>query len=647
MQATEMLTESGRIAEKLPGYESRLKQQEMTQAVVDAFEAQEHLIVEAGTGVGKSFAYLIPAIERATKHNQRVVISTHTIALQEQLIEKDIPFLQSIYPEEFSAVLVKGRSNYVGLRRLARTSTRQEQIFNSKKERSTLWEIEDWAYKTADGSLSDMPHKPDMRIWDRVRSDSDDCHGRHCPHFNNCFYQRARKRAAGAQLLIVNHAMLFSDLALRREGASILPDYDYVVLDEAHTVEQVAGDHLGSGISNTQLRYLLQMLHNERTGKGILHTLWGAPAIPAVVEVQRRAEDFFQELMLWHDQQFNWNGRLHESPPVENRLSTALIDLRDQMRDIYKGLEEESDRSEIHGLIARCKSMATTIDHWHQLQSQGWVYWLEIAQRRAPRISLKSRPIDVGPELKESLFDKIKSVVLTSATITTGEKVPFSYIRNRLGLQDTRTLLLGSEFDYPRQLKIYLETSMPDPSDTAAYMEASCDAIQKYVLQSDGGAFVLFTSYDMLNQCVEKLSDFFTRQQMPLFVHGSGMPRSLMLKKFRSTPRSVLFGADTFWAGVDVPGQALRNVIIVKLPFAVPNQPMIEARIEQIRESGGNPFMDFQVPESVLKLKQGVGRLIRTRKDSGIVVILDPRVTRKAYGKRFLRALPDGEMIRV
>lgn len=658
-----ILGDGGRIAKKLPGYEPRPQQLEMAGAVAAAFENGKHLLVEAGTGVGKSFAYLVPAIERVTRQGGRVVISTHTIALQEQLVEKDIPFLRSVFPEEFTAVLVKGRSNYIGLRRLARASAKQGALFDGKGQRAELWAIEDWAYKTTDGSLSDLPQQPGGAVWERVKSDADDCLGRKCPQFNACFYQRARRRAANAQLLIVNHALLFSDLAVRARGAAILPAYEYVVLDEAHTVERVAGDHLGFGTSNVQIRYLLNTLHSERTGRGVLAAGKGQSAAPTVREVRRVVEEYFAELLVWSSRQRNWNGRLREPPPVSQIVTPAMVELRDRLRDVREELQNEEDRLEFAGLIERCKEVAGAVADWHEQRTEGWVYWMAStgsgesgASHGAPesspamfgsrtRVTLAARPLDVGAELKAALFDKIKSAVLTSATLTTPTDDPFAYLRGRLGLSDATSLALGSPFDYRRQLTVHVEANLPEPSDMPSFMPAACEAIKKYTLKSAGRAFVLFTAYGLLRTCAERLADFFAEHDMPLLVQGSGMPRSLMLEKFRSMPRSVLFGTDTFWTGVDVPGEALSNVIIVKLPFAVPNEPMIEARIEQIRQAGGNPFMEFQVPEAVLKFRQGVGRLIRTKTDTGIVVILDPRVVSKPYGKQFLAALPDCEVV--
>lgn len=353
-----MLDKGGRIAKRLPGYEVRPQQLDMAQAAADAFEKGEHLLIEAGTGIGKSFAYLIPAIEHVTEQGGRVVISTHTIALQEQLIEKDIPFLRSVFPNEFSAVLVKGRSNYLGLRRLTRASSRQKQLFSTKKQLSELWRIEEWAYKTKDGSLSDLRKQPDETVWDLVRSDHDDCLGRQCPHFGKCFYQRARRRVANAQLLIVNHALLFSDLSVRRRGASILPSYDYVVLDEGHTVERVAGDHLGVSVVNNQVRHLLNTLHNERTGRGVLLRGPGEKIVPEVKRTREVVGGYFSELAVWHAGQTNWNGRLREPPPIEQRATDTLLELSDHLHKVHGDLQNEEDRSEFAGLIDAAASWA-------------------------------------------------------------------------------------------------------------------------------------------------------------------------------------------------------------------------------------------------------------------------------------------------
>ena len=640
MAILDALSPTGAIGRRLSGYEPRAEQMRMAKLVSAAFAENRHLVVEAGTGVGKSFAYLLPAIEQAVYEDKRVVISTHTIALQEQLIDKDIPFLCDAVDEDFTAVLVKGRTNYLGLRRLAQASSRQQKLFESTDDLHRLWQIEDWAYRTTDGSLSDLPFRPAPAVWEKVRSEPGNCLGRRCDHYQKCFYQQARRRARSAQLLIVNHALFFADLAVRRGGAGVLPKYDLVVLDEAHTVEQVAGDHLGTSVSQTQLRYLLSSLYNPRTDRGLLAALGDNEAMAAVIAAANAATVFFGAIADWNLARGRKSARLTEPVPVDNVLAQPLKELHRRLKALRGHAGSEEDRYEITAYIDRVERFTTELDGILRQADDKWVYWLEVAYRRNPRVSLKARPIDVGPILREYLFDK-QPVVLTSATLATGRGGDFDFIKSRLGLdENVETVRLGSPFDYARQVRIYIEAAMPDPTDRAAYATSCMAGIRKYVRMTDGRAFVLFTGYELMNQCADALESFFDDCGIALMVQGQGLTRSVMLSRFRQDTRSVIFGTDSFWTGVDVPGEALSNIIITRLPFLSPDRPDVEARIEQLRQNGDNAFMKFQLPEAVLRFKQGFGRLIRNRSDRGIVVVLDPRIRSKSYGHMFLDSLP-------
>ncbi len=648
----EIFSPGGLIAQHLDGYEFREEQLQMAHEVSRALTSSDHLIVEAGTGVGKSFAYLIPAISHALRSEQKVVISTNTISLQEQLVTKDIPFLQRVLPRDFNILLAKGRRNYLSRRRLKNLLNYERGLFDTYEEVEQLAAIEEWAEQSVDGSRADLPLQPHAQVWDKVASDRDNCLGRNCETYDTCFYFKVRREMHNADLLIINHHLLFSDLAIRQASDStmgILPDYDYLIIDEAHHLEATATSHASINFNNTRVKWLLDSLYNERSDDGLARRFNSSELEAQTIEAREQTNKLFNSI-LEEIKELDEGGygttlthRIHEGDFIENVLDAPLAAIEKTLKGLQDQAPTEDDEQEIIAHQRHCERLRDELDMLIRQNDPNYVYWIEISTRNhPPRIVLNATPANVNQMLQEYLFREKSSVIMTSATLSTNRN--FAYFKARVGINDCRELLVHSPFNFKEQVQLHIPKDMPDPR-SREFTSSVIDKIRHYLRLTHGKAFVLFTSYKMMDEVYDAIAPDLEEIGITAFKQGGDLSRTDMLEAFREDTDSVLFGTASFWEGVDVRGAALSNVIITRLPFEVPTHPVMEARVKQIKESGGDEFSEFSLPEAILRLKQGFGRLIRTKNDRGIVVILDPRIQTRSYGRAFLRSLPTCEIV--
>ncbi|MBA3512875.1 MAG: ATP-dependent DNA helicase [Pyrinomonadaceae bacterium] len=630
----EIFGPDGLIANAHPDYEYRPGQIQMARAVMRAFEDRHHLIVEAGTGTGKTLAYLVPAVAAALGGRGRVIISTGTKNLQEQLMEKDIPFLQSVLPKKFTAAYMKGRNNYLCLQRLNRAQS--SPVLDGLGEVDYFEDVTHWSRESPTGDRAELANLPEhLSFWRHIDARSETCIGQKCPDFDPCFITRMRNRAQDADIVVVNHHLFFADLALRNSAyGNVLPDYSAVILDEAHLIEDVVSEYFGAQVSN----YQVEDLGRDISAVSIENAGVDREVTKTCARVERFADNFWMAFRVGRGEEGRYpvvpgtfatrssNGEINPTP-----VGDLYMSLDGALARLETTLDALKDKpTEVENLVRRIRQVRFDLQFIVTGADKKFVYWTE---RRGRGFFLRASPIDVSGLLEDKLFGEVETVVLTSATLSSAGN--FAFIRERLGLDKAEDLIAESTFDFQKQALLYLPSRMPDPR-SSDWARAAAAEVVKIVNATDGRAFVLSTSLAGMQSLYDLVMP---ELDYPCFLQGSAA-KGRLLTRFRETPNAVLFATSSFWQGVDVRGEQLSCVIIDKLPFAVPTDPIVAARQRYIEDEGGSSFFEYSVPQAIISLKQGLGRLIRSTTDRGVLAVLDPRLLTKAYGRTFLKSLP-------
>lgn len=648
------------LLNQLESFEYRKQQQQMAVSIADSLLSGEHNIIEAPTGVGKSLAYLVPSILFALQNEKKAIISTCTINLQEQLINKDLPALAKILPVEFKYEILKGRNNYICSKRLNKAMIEKNSLFMTS-EQQVLQKIYDFVNKEGKGTRQDIPFPVDDNVWSEIFAEEGVCTQKSCGGADtNCYYQQAKQKMKDADLLVLNHHLFFTLFGFyERDAEGYLYFNDFVIFDEAHTIEQIAAERVSPSVSKEQIRFWLNKLYNPKSGKGFF-SLKPADRIKNLINIVYQDNEHFFKMLHAHVNSV-YHAQAHKSAiriknPIElgSELLGSLLELSIELKKATPLAKNDIEADEIKNYFTKFTRIRNNLVFFLEQKSDKYVYWIEYKGRARNNIDLCISPIDMAEYFRENVFAKNRLSVMTSATLSTNNNLEF--FKNTIGAESIRSEIIDSPFNFSRQMKIHVYRDIPEPEknnrqkisdllNESDYDKIITNKIKECVEMTSGGALVLFTSNKLLKTAYNRLLEDLLGTGINLYAQHNGMPNNRILQEFRDDENSVLLGVDSFWMGVDIPGHSLRNVIVTKLPFDVPDHPVIEAKLEFILQKGGNPFMDYSLPTAILKFKQGIGRLIRSKSDEGIICILDSRILKKPYGKHFLNSLPECEVI--